>query len=383
MAPHFAYQGAKILSYTLVGLLLGTIGAALDLKGIRGWAMLGAGVYMVLLGLQMTGKFPWLAFLTPRPPKFLMNALVKLRRKATADASEGDSSLMTPISFGLMTGLMPCGPLISAQIAAAATGSALLGAVGMFAFGLGTMPLMLGFGAVSGLLSGTFKRRMMVGLAFVVMALGLVMFNRGLTLTGSPITYNTVAASVTGADAAATSYKKGADGVVEIPITIANVKFAPENVSIPADQPVRLVVDRREDNACSDQLAIPQAGVLKNLAPNAVTTVDVPAMKAGTYTLTCGMGMMAGTLAVGAGAGSPVGGGANLALLGLGVLAVGGWFVWRRRTAGAPAKKGPAAKGSASTVPAWLRFSKAEYGLFAVALLTAVVTGLMLGGGIR
>jgi plastocyanin domain-containing protein len=68
---------------------------------------------------------------------------------------------------------------------------------------------------------------------------------------------------------------------------------------IPADKPVRLIVDRREANACSAQLAVPQLGVLATLKDNGTTVVELPAAKAGSYTLTCGMGMMAGTLTVG------------------------------------------------------------------------------------
>ena len=124
-------------------------------------------------------------------------------------------------------------------------------------------------------------------------------------VVGSPVTFDTVRTAVVGTSVAptGTQYKTGADGVVEIPVTIQNTQFVPQTVSIPADKPVRLVVDRKEANACSAQLALPQLGILKNLADNAVTTVDVPAAKAGAYTLTCGMGMMSGSLVVGGASG--------------------------------------------------------------------------------
>ncbi|MGB4592977.1 MAG: sulfite exporter TauE/SafE family protein [Coriobacteriia bacterium] len=303
MLPHFAYQSAKIVSYVLVGLLLGTIGSIFDLGGLRGWVTVFAGIFMVLLGLQMTGKFPVLHRLTPRPPKFLMNAVGSLRKRAVADEVAGHVSLATPLSFGLLTGLMPCGPLQSAQIAAAGAGTPISGALAMLGFGLGTAPLMLGFGAVSGMLSTTFKHKMMTVAAVLIALLGLVMLNRGLTLVGSPVTAQTVKTAVSGAAAPASTtdaqYTTAADGVVEVPLIIENTRFVPQVVNIPADTAVRLVVDRREDNACSDQLALPQLGILVDLAPNATTVVDIPPTKAGTYTLTCGMGMMSGSLQVG------------------------------------------------------------------------------------
>ena len=302
MFPHFAYQSAKILSYMLVGLLLGSLGSLFDIGGLRGWVTLFAGAFMVVLGVQLTGKVPALKRLTIKPPKVFVKALSSLRKKAVADEASGHVSIATPITFGLLTGLMPCGPLMTAQVAAAGTGSAVNGALAMLGFGLGTAPLMLGFGAVSGALTVTFKRRMMFVAAILVALLGLVMLNRGLTLVGSPVTAQTIQYSIAGTpsvDSPTDQYVTAADGAVEISLVIENTQFVPRVVSIPADTPVRLVVDRREAGACSDQIALPQLGVLQNLAPNATTVVELPATKAGTYTLTCGMGMMDGLLQVG------------------------------------------------------------------------------------
>lgn len=313
LVPHLAYQGSKILSYAIVALALGglvaLLGRAVDITPFRNWLMVVAGIYMVLLGIGMTGKVKALRYLTPRPPKFLIDALSRNRKKASADAAEGHASLATPISFGLLTGLMPCAPLIAAQASAMASGSPLLGAWAMVGFGLGTMPLMLVFGFASSLLSRQFQAKLQVVAAVAVMIFGIVILNRGLMVVGSPVTFDTVRTAVVGtsvtATPASTQFKTAADGVVEIPITIENTRFVPQTVSIPADKAVRLIADRKEANACSAQLALPQLGVLANLADNAVTTVNIPATKAGTYTLTCGMGMMSGSLLVG---GAPAGG---------------------------------------------------------------------------
>lgn len=414
MTPHFAYHAAKILSYVLVGLALGALGSALNLAGIRGWVTVGAGMFMVMLGLQMTGRFPALARFSPRPPKVLMRALMKLRKKANADDAAGESSMATPVMFGLLTGLMPCGPLQGAQLAAAGAGSAANGAIAMLGFGLGTMPLMLGFGAVSGMLSAKFKTRMMVVAAVLVMGLGLVMLNRGAMLLGSPVTFDTVKASVLGGPVVASNaggsaqYKTGADGVVEIPLTIKNTQFVPQTLSIPADKPVRLIVNRQEENACSAQLAVPQIGVLKDLKANGTTVVDLPATKGGTYTLTCGMGMMSGQLVVGGAPGtstasSPVG---ELGLLPmLGLVALGGlgasFYVRRRRQekeeeerrAAHPHRKGDSSRprsgarpGSHADEPAvvtYFGFTKQEIVTVAAAAAVAVMAGFTLGGGLR
>ena len=302
IAPNLAYQGAKIVSYMLVGLLLGTVGSALDLDAIRPYVLVLAGAFMVVLALGMTGRFPWAARLTPRPPRVLVRALSATRRRASDDAAEGRSSLATPVTFGLLTGLMPCAPLMAAQLSAAASGSPVRGALAMLAFGLGTAPLMLGFGTASSLVPRRLRERAMVALAVVVLVFGVTYLNRGAMLLGSPVTLQAARAAVLGGSGPAPAgYTIADDGAAEVRLTIAGVRFSPDVVDVPADTPVRLIVDRQESNPCSDQLAVPQLGVLADLAPNQTTVVDLPPAPAGRYTLTCGMGMMAGAIRSGSG----------------------------------------------------------------------------------
>jgi len=393
LVPHVAYQGSKILSYVIVGLALGAIGAAFDLGGVRGWVTAAAGLFMIFLGVQMTGKIPALRRFTLRPPKALVAALVRTRKRANDEMAEGQFNIATPITFGLLTGLMPCGPLQGAQLAAAATGSPISGAVAMLGFGLGTAPLMLGFGAVSGMLSAKFQKRMLLVAAVLVMGLGLVMLNRGAMLLGSPVTGQTIRAAVTGGTQTAASdaqYTEDSDGFVEVPLTISSVQFVPSTLQLPADKPVRLIVDRQEDNACSDQLAVPQLGVLANLEPFATTVVELPPAEEGSYTLTCGMGMMYGQIvAGGAGAVTASSGiGFSPLLLGVaGVVLLGLWWVSPRRTRRAeptaPASGGvraPKPQVSPQAAGSVLGFKPAEIVWIVAALAAAVFVGLAAGG---
>lgn len=292
--PHLAYQGAKLVSYMAVGLLLGAVGSVLDLGGIRGWVSIVAGAFMVAIGISMTPFGRSLMRYFPKPPKFYVSALSALRRKAKSD---DPGSLGTPVAFGLMTGLMPCAPLQAAQLAAAGAGTPLDGAIAMLGFGLGTLPLMVVFGVASSKLGETFKKRMAVVGAVVILVLGGVMMDRGATLLGLPINSGALRIALSGgATSGDGSFRVAEDGVAEVDLVISNTTFSPQSLAIPSDRPVRIKVDRREANACSAQLAIPQLGVLADLAPDAVTYVELPAVADGTYTLTCGMGMMPGRL---------------------------------------------------------------------------------------
>ena len=413
LVPHLAYQGSKITSYAIVALLLGglvaLVGHAINITPFRNWLMVVAGLYMVLLGIGMTGKVAFLRHISPRPPKFLIDALSRNRKKASSDAAEGHASLATPISFGLLTGLMPCAPLIAAQASAMASGSPTLGALGMIGFGLGTMPLMLVFGFASSLLTRQFQAKLQFVAAIAVMIFGVVIFNRGLMVVGSPVTYDTVRVAVLGGPTTApgkTPYKTGANGTVEVPLTVENGAYVPQTVSVPADKPFTLVVDRKEANACSAQIAIPQAGVLANLADNAVTRVNVPAIKAGRYTLTCGMGMISAALVVrglpGSNPGSPLAVPALLAAL-FGAAFLAYRWMLRRRAAqapiaprGSPASRGKSGSGSGgrgsgkrrspapAPAPATLfGLQPVEFVLASSVIVAAIVIGLASGGLFR
>lgn len=380
IVPNLAYQVAKITSYVLVGLLLGAIGSAFNLNGVRPWIMFAAGAFMIILGLGMTGRVPWAARLTPRPPRFLITSLSKLRRKARSDAEEGMSSIATPIAFGLLTGFMPCAPLQAAQLAAAGTGNVLYGGEAMLAFGLGTAPLMLVFGMVSSMIPKDWKHRMTVALAIVVMVFGLVFINRAATLVGSPVTFNTVKTAFVGSGASsapAGGYVTAADGVVEVPLAIKNTQYVPATVSIPAGQRVRLVVDRQEDVACSNQLVLPQLGVSVPLADNAVTTVDIPPTKAGIYTMTCGMGMMSGTLAVGTVGNAGVPGSPVLWLTLTLVATASALYVARRRERAAVPVKGSHKPAPATLI---LGFTPVQLVVVVGSVVAAGIVGLALGG---
>jgi sulfite exporter TauE/SafE len=301
LTPHLVYQGSKIVSYVAIAFALGAVAAALGgssaIESTRNWILLVAGVYLVGLGLSMTGRFPWLRRLSPQPPRFLIRLLTQNRRRARSNRGRDTLDLTTPIVFGLLTGLMPCAPLIAAQIGAMSAGSPLRGAQLMAAFGIGTAPALIVFGLASGFTSRALRQRMQYVAAVAVIVFGLVLVDRGLMLVGSPVTFDSARRAILGgaADRTLRAWRLR-DGVPTFDLVISDTRFTPDIVRLPAGRRTRIVVDRREAIACSDQVAVPGLGVLADLAPNGITVVEVPAGKAGSYTLTCGMGMMAGTL---------------------------------------------------------------------------------------
>jgi len=177
LLPGILYNSGRLGSYTAAGILVGALGSVITLSGrFQGVVQLIAGVFMVIMGINMLGLFPVLRRFIPQMPKLF------------AKKTDERKSAHSPLVVGFLNGFMPCGPLQAMQVYALSTGSPVKGGISMFLFCAGTIPLMFALGAASSALSGakgkTFSRRVMQAGAILVAALGLVMFSNGWSLSG-------------------------------------------------------------------------------------------------------------------------------------------------------------------------------------------------------
>ncbi|MDR2753536.1 MAG: sulfite exporter TauE/SafE family protein [Oscillospiraceae bacterium] len=179
--PAFLYNLGRVISYTVIGGVLGFVGLLFGGGGssaglpviAQGILKLLAGVFMVIMGINMLGLFPWLRKLQPRMPKIFARKVGTKKAKSKS-----------PLIVGLLNGLMPCGPLQSMQLVALSSGNPLVGALSMFLFSMGTVPLMLGLGGVVSALGKKFTAKVMRVGAVLVVVLGLAMLSQGGSLSG-------------------------------------------------------------------------------------------------------------------------------------------------------------------------------------------------------
>ncbi len=137
----------RLLSYTLVGAAIGAVGSVLVASGqmagigsaLRQGLAIVTGLLLIWFGLGQI-KPGWL------PPLPLLSPFGHLHQRLATHRFSQSSAGWTPLLLGAIWGLIPCGFLYAAQIKAAETGSLGLGAATMAAFGLGTVPSMLGVG---------------------------------------------------------------------------------------------------------------------------------------------------------------------------------------------------------------------------------------------
>ncbi len=123
------YNLGRIFSYSLMGALLGYFGQNLTLylPNFANFLAQVAGIVLISLGLKKLFEIRF-----KRPVRLLLPRVVNF-----IPTSLGDFSL------GVFTVLLPCMTLTPALTCAAMMGSTTKGALLMFAFSLGTLPIML------------------------------------------------------------------------------------------------------------------------------------------------------------------------------------------------------------------------------------------------
>lgn len=272
--PSILYNSGRVVSYTLIGGIVGTIGSVISFSGAaKGIVAIIAGVFMVIMGVNLLGIFPWLRRFNPRIPRFL-------GKKINDNASNNG-----PFFVGLLNGLMPCGPLQAMQLYALGTGSFFAGATSMFFFSIGTVPLMFGFGAISSYLSQKFTRDMIKVSGLLVIVLGVIMAGRGLNLSGLNIISQAIETSGT------SSIAQIEDDVQYVRTSLESGKYTP--ITVQKGIPVKWVIEAAESdlNGCNNEIIIPKYNIQKKLVPGE-NLIEFTPNEEGTISYTCWMGMI-------------------------------------------------------------------------------------------
>jgi len=83
-------------------------------------------------------------------------------------------------------------------------------------------------------------------------------------------------------------------GVVDVTVLVEG-GYSPSTIEVPAGARVRMTLDRREDNPCSDAIVIGDFGIRRDLPAFKKTVVEFTATP-GRHDFTCGMGMLHGAI---------------------------------------------------------------------------------------
>jgi hypothetical protein len=178
--PLVFYQVGRLATYMGLGAILGLfgslVGAAASGDAWQGNLSIVIGVLMVLSGLSLWGVLPWLRWV--ESAQFTRQIGCWMRRFLVSNHPAA------PFVLGIANGLLPCGAVYAMALAAAASGNPLQGAMVMFAFGLGTLPAMLGVSFLAMRLGLRLRSNLYRVAALLVIVVGVQLALRGLAATG-------------------------------------------------------------------------------------------------------------------------------------------------------------------------------------------------------
>ena len=147
------YNLGRILSYSLAGLLIGLAGwavasspAAMALRVVAALLLICMGLYLAgwwsgLTRIEALGRGLW-RYIQPLTRRFMPV-----------------SSVPRALVLGALWGWLPCGLVYSTLLWAASQGNALDSALLMFAFGLGTWPVLLATGLAAERITALLRKR--------------------------------------------------------------------------------------------------------------------------------------------------------------------------------------------------------------------------------
>ena len=170
-------HAGRIMTYTFLGALIGLVGSLLDQAGgLVGWQ----GIFSILVGIAMIAVA--LSLMGVLPP--IEMALASITGGASPMKRMrglfGKRSLAASWGLGLLWGFLPCGLVFAMLVVAARTQTLWGGALTMLAFGLGTVPTLLGFGLAANLISPKLRGRLQYFAAALILLFAVQTILRGL-----------------------------------------------------------------------------------------------------------------------------------------------------------------------------------------------------------
>ena len=263
------YNLGRLTSYTFLGGVVGLIGSIISISEVvNGLIIIIASIIMILMSLSMLNVI-----------KFKLPRLIKFKIK-------------TRNSFivGLLNGFMPCGPLQAMQVYALSTGSFIKGALSMFLFCLGTIPLMLGVGIIFNVVKGR-KRIILNKIASVlILLLSVGMLFRGISTMG--INFSSLFNNYENYTAA-TIYKDYQE--VKIDLSYGNY----DDVVVQKGKMVRLIINVQEKylTGCNNVVYINEFNIKKELKVGE-NIIEFTPSEVGTYSMNCWMNMITNNIKV-------------------------------------------------------------------------------------
>jgi sulfite exporter TauE/SafE/copper chaperone CopZ len=132
--PQLLFHGGRIISFFILGGVIGAIGAAFTLNTTATFFLsIVIGIVMLILGVNLLDVFHGAKRFQLGMPKFLSKRALGVSKF---------NHTFTPLLVGVATFFLPCGFTQSMQLYTLTTGNFLTGGLTMLSFALGTLPVL-------------------------------------------------------------------------------------------------------------------------------------------------------------------------------------------------------------------------------------------------
>lgn len=288
LQPMLLFNAGRLAGYFLFGGIVGFIGQAINPGGQwTGYVTVVLSLVMILIGVRILHLVPS-SFCRIPMPRGINTKLQKLSKS---------NHPLAAVLLGALTFFVPCGFTQSVQLLALGSGSFLNGALMMFVFALGTLPMLLGISVVSSLTRGKGEKLFLLFSGTVVLVLGFGNLQSGLLLTGvdakgfveKALFSSMNGTRVEGADPYVTI---DAQGRQVIAMYVTSSGYKPDRFTIEKNRPTWIyAVAEAEPSGCANFMQVPSYGV-SNVIHKGGNWVGPFTPSEGTFVVTCSMGML-------------------------------------------------------------------------------------------
>ena len=166
------YQFGRLISYSMLGLLIGVIGRQIWLMGLQRGVSITSGILILMAAFSRLFKMSF------RKSKSGNRFFLLVNRMVVYAVNKHWGHL----AIGMLNGLLPCGFVYLALVGAINTTSSVSAMEYMFWFGLGTLPLMFLATVGAGFVGLNLRRKLNFVVPYFMLILGCWFILRGANL---------------------------------------------------------------------------------------------------------------------------------------------------------------------------------------------------------
>jgi sulfite exporter TauE/SafE len=168
------YNFGRVITYSLLGILIGMIGISASTFGILQWLSIVTGLFLILYAWRKwIGSRIEQSLAIPALNSFVSKNIGKLMR----------TDIPGKLLFlGGLNGLLPCGMVFLALGNALLAGSPVNSALAMAAFGIGTLPSMIAVGFAANRFTMEWRNKMNKLVPYMLTVVGILIVLRGMNL---------------------------------------------------------------------------------------------------------------------------------------------------------------------------------------------------------